>query len=212
MTARALILDYGEVLVSRQSPEAIREMAGFCGLGVPAFHDFYWKHRPAYDTGAADAREYWRRLLDDARPGAGVAPEVVDRLIDLDARSWTRYREDVWQIAAGFRAAGGRTAFLSNGVPEVMSLVRAERDLARWFNVVIVSYEVGFTKPDARIYRLCLSRLGVRAEDAMFVDDRPANLEGAAALGIRSLRFTSDDDVAVLAKEIQAWKAGFGAS
>lgn len=199
---RALILDYGEVLVSRQSADDVRRMADLCGVDTDRFHHLYWHHRPAYDTGALTARQYWQQVLGDAHPGRAAESAAIARLIEVDARSWTRYREDVWALAAAFRSAGGRTAFLSNGVPEVMDLVRAERDLARWFDVVLVSYEVGLTKPDARIYELCLEKLGVRSSDALFVDDRPANLEGAARLGIRTLRFTSDDDAGVLARVV----------
>ncbi len=81
---------------------------------------------------------------------------------------------------------------LSNGVPEVMARIRAERTLESWFVVVVVSCEVGCTKPDPRIYEICLSRLGVAADRTLFVDDRAVNVEAAAQLGIQTLHFTGD--------------------
>ena len=86
-----------------------------------------------------------------------------------------------------------RTAFLSNGVPETMARIRAERPLDRWFDVVVVSYEVGLAKPDPRIFELCLSRLGAHAGEALFVDDRAENVAAAERLGMRTLHFTGDD-------------------
>src|SRR5690606_18358965 len=54
------------------------------------------------------------------------------------------------------------------------------------------SYEVALAKPEPEIYRLTLNRLGVLPGDTLFVDDRPENIEAAAALGIRTLPFTGD--------------------
>src|SRR4026208_689783 len=114
-------------------------------------------------------------------PAGDVRRPMIDRLIDMDVSSWAEYRDEVWDLARSFRAGGGRTAFLSNGVPETMARIRAERPLDRWFDVVVVSYEVGLAKPDPRIFELCLSRLGAHAGEALFVDDRAEN--GAAAGG-----------------------------
>ena len=63
----------------------------------------------------------------------------------------------------------------------------------RWFDVVVVSYEVGLAKPDPRIFELCLSRLGAQAGEALFVDDRAENVAAAERLGLRTLLFTGDD-------------------
>ena len=59
------------------------------------------------------------------------------------------------------------------------------------FEDFIVSYEVGVMKPDPRIYQEALRRSGLPAGACLFVDDRPANVKGAAQLGIRALQFES---------------------
>jgi putative hydrolase of the HAD superfamily len=186
---QALILDYGEVLSVPQSRDALRAMADATGVALDAFEPAYWRHRRAYDIGLP-ARDYWTATLADLRaPG----DDLIDRLIALDVESWTHYREEVWDIAAAVRRAGQKTAILSNGVPEVMARVRRDRDLPALFDAVIVSYEVGHAKPDAGIYQLTLSRLGVAAGDSLFVDDRAENITAAAALGMETLHFTGDD-------------------
>ena len=117
---------------------------------------------------------------------------MIAQLIEADAASWSDFRPDMWELAAAFRALGGRTAILSDGVPEIIERIRAARDLETWFDAVVVSCEVGCCKPDPRIYRLCLERLRCAAADALFVDDRVENLEAAAAEGLRTLHFTGD--------------------
>jgi putative hydrolase of the HAD superfamily len=76
-----------------------------------------------------------------------------------------------------------------------MSRVRAERTLESWFDVVIVSCEVGMCKPAPAIYRTCIERLDVPAETALFVDDRVENLHGAESVGLQTFHFTGDSSI-----------------
>lgn len=58
------------------------------------------------------------------------------------------------------------------------------------FRDIVVSGAEKLMKPDAAIYHLALDRFGIAAADAVFVDDRQANVDGAAAVGMHALLFT----------------------
>ncbi len=198
----ALVLDYGEVLVRAQPPGSVERMAALAGIEEQEFRQRYWRWRLDYDRGVLSDDEYWRRVTD----GSATCPpadSVGDLMSQADYDSWSDFREDVWDIAAAFKRRGGRTAILSNGVPGVINRVRRHRRLADYFDVVIVSCEVGCTKPDSHIYEVCLGRLGARADATLFVDDRLENLEGAARLGIRTLHFVGDESVDALRRAIE---------
>lgn len=64
------------------------------------------------------------------------------------------------------------------------------------FRDVVVSGHERVTKPDPRIYRLCLSRNGLEAADCVFIDDSPANVAGARAVGMGAIHFTDADALA----------------
>ena len=208
MSLGALILDYGNVLSYPQREHWPRTMAAQVGAATEAFRRAYWQHRDLYDTGLP-AAEYWRRVLATLGRASLSSDHasVIDRLIQMDVASWTEYREDVWALALSFRLGGGRTAFLSNGVPEVMTRIRADRALEAWFDVVVVSCEVGVAKPDSMIYEICLSRLGTTPEKALFVDDRMENLEGAARVGIPTFHFVGEDAVSRLTRSVRSLSA-----
>lgn len=55
-----------------------------------------------------------------------------------------------------------------------------------------LSYEMGFHKPDDRIYRTALERLDAKPEDCFFLDDKSENVEGARAVGIDAHVFGAD--------------------
>jgi putative hydrolase of the HAD superfamily len=193
-----LILDYGNVLTHAQDQAWMDAAARRLGADIVAFRAAYWQHRHAYDADLT-AAAYWGRVLAASRPGAGaLAAEDLAWLIEADIASWSVYHDAVWALAAGFRRTGGRTAFLSNSGPEVMARVRVRWPLAGLFDAVIISCEVGLSKPDPRIYQLCLDRLGLSAPDTLFVDDRADNIEGAARVGLRTLQFEGPDALARL--------------
>ncbi len=202
---QALILDYGNVLSQPQDERWFEVMAAEIGVSGEALRAAYWQHRPWYDAGIP-AREYWRRVLDVL----GIEQRgqdhslVIDRMIDADVASWTQYRDEMWALTRVFREGGGQTAFLSNGVPEAMTRIRADRPLERWFDVVIVSCEVGVAKPDPTIFELCLTRLNVKPRHALFVDDRTENLEGAARVGLRTFHFAGPEAVSRLERFVRA--------
>jgi putative hydrolase of the HAD superfamily len=193
-----LILDYGNVLTHAQDQAWMDTAARRLGADAAAFRAAYWQHRHAYDADLT-AAAYWGRVLTASRPGGG-APAAGDLawLVEADIASWSVYHDEVWALAAGFRRAGSRTAFLSNSGPEVMARVRAHWPLEGLFDAVIISCEVGLSKPDPRIYELCLDRLGLPAPQALFVDDRADNIEGAVRVGLRTLQFDGPDALARL--------------
>ena len=46
-------------------------------------------------------------------------------------------------------------------------------------------------KPDLAIYSLAIKHLGVEAQEAVFIDDVPANIKGAKQVGMKGILFTS---------------------
>jgi putative hydrolase of the HAD superfamily len=90
------------------------------------------------------------------------------------------------------RGGGLRTALLTNNVREWEPLWRSKLpEIDELFEVVVDSAFVGVRKPDPAIYELTLERLGVGAEECVFVDDLELNCETARALGMLAVRFES---------------------
>ena len=63
------------------------------------------------------------------------------------------------------------------------------------FDVAFSSCYLGLRKPEPAIYRRALDILGKPAERILFIDDRQENVEGAAAAGIKGLRFDGADSL-----------------
>ncbi len=59
---------------------------------------------------------------------------------------------------------------------------------------IISSKEIGVRKPDPKIYFAALEQLGVPAEQAVFVGHKTSELEGAIAVGMKTIAFNYDED------------------
>jgi putative hydrolase of the HAD superfamily len=78
------------------------------------------------------------------------------------------------------RGQGIQTGLISN----TWSLEASPSASLDIFDVRVLSGEEGVRKPKPEIYRLAAGRLGVEPEGCVFVDDLPANVEGARAVGM----------------------------
>ena len=72
---------------------------------------------------------------------------------------------------------------------------RREAALFDRFRDIVVSGTEKLVKTDAAIYHLAVGRFGLRAEEAVFIDDNEANVAGAAAIGMTALHFTGEPNL-----------------
>jgi HAD superfamily hydrolase (TIGR01509 family) len=63
-----------------------------------------------------------------------------------------------------------------------------------FFRGLAASCYLGDVKPDRGFYEKALAQFGIAADECLFADDRPENVEGARACGIRSVLYTTADE------------------
>lgn len=88
-----------------------------------------------------------------------------------------------------------RLGLLSNTNPVHARWVRARLPVLRRFDAVVLSFEEGVAKPDPRIYRAALERLGTSPDRTLFFDDIAAYVDAARALGMQAEVFTAASDL-----------------
>jgi epoxide hydrolase-like predicted phosphatase len=94
-----------------------------------------------------------------------------------------------------------KIGFLSNVNKGVIEH-KIPAELRALFDIDIRSADVGYQKPDPRIYQLALDRLGVKADEAVFTDDHESYLAGATQLGINTILYKDFDDFRVRLEDL----------
>ena len=178
-----LLFDFGEVISLAQPAPAVAALAALAELPAAEFSRRYWTLRPGYDAGGS-AFAYWTGVLG-AAPGAAL----LTRLVELDVASWLHLNADTLRLLDGLHAAGVPVSLLSNAPHELARELDRLADL-KPFRHRLFSADLALTKPDPRCYTAALATLGAGPGEVVFVDDRPVNIEAAAALGIPGILFT----------------------
>ena len=193
LPGRTVIFDFGEVISLTPSDAdraAIARLAGVDGDGVDAkkFWRAYFGHRDGLDEGTAGAIAYWRAIAEDL--GATWDEARMHELWAADFRSWLAINPAVIEVLSDLRAGGTRLALLSNAGPDYGSYFR-HGPLGVFFAACYVSGALDLLKPHPEIYRHVLDSLSVSPAEAIFIDNRAANVAGAEAIGITGHVFTT---------------------
>ncbi len=189
MALRAVVFDYGMVLTGKPDAEAHDAMVRITGLPVAEFERLYWADRQAYDEGALTGVMFWQKLLREG--GLTLPASAIDELNAWDARMWTTENPRMVAWQARLKQRGLKTAILSNmGDAVLESITRAYAWIAN-FDVRVWSFQLRMAKPAPAIYRYTLDKLGIAAEEALFIDDRLENVEAAQALRMQAVQFST---------------------
>lgn len=183
-----VVFDYGGVICTPQHDADVVALAA--AVGVPDFQGPYWAYRLSYDRAELDGTTYWLKVA--AALGLSFSGSQVAELIRLDVASWLHLCEGTVTLLKDLAAAGYRLAMLSN-TPTDFAEVMVEQPVAGFFEHLAFSCYLGSVKPEPECYRAVLAMLGARPDDVVFIDDRPENVAGAAAVGIHGVHFTTPE-------------------
>lgn len=191
MNLRAVIFDFGNVLCFPPTENQWSEAAALCGVSTPEFLANFWRRRRDYDRGMKPT-EYWRDFA--ATIGQEFDDSMIEEMIRREIDFWSHHDARVLAWIKDLRGAGVRTSILSNLPQPLGENLRAAKGFLEHFNQVTFSYELGVIKPEPEIYHCAVQELGVAPEEALFLDDRTENVEGARAIGLHAKLFTTWED------------------
>jgi putative hydrolase of the HAD superfamily len=113
------------------------------------------------------------------------------------------YEDSMTSLVTRARAAGIRTGLLSNSWGN-------EYDRTDWhemFDAVVISGEVGMRKPEPGIFELAVDRMGLPADECVFIDDMAHNIVAAEQAGLVGIVHRTFDETAA---ELEALFPGAG--
>ncbi len=145
-----------------------------------------WRARKSFDH----SRAGWEQLVNEVfegltnePPGRTFFPELYERFAGPEA--W-RIFEDVQPALAALESRGIRLGIISNWDERLRGLLH-DLELEARFETVIVSCEVGASKPDAAIFREAAARLNLPPESILHVGDSlEMDVRGAEAAGFQA--------------------------
>lgn len=170
--------EYGAVLFDLLSA-LLDSWSLFASLAGSREAGLAWRKRYLFRTCGAGRYRAFEDIVAESAREAGVPRERADRLIERweHLTPWPEAPEVVRTLAQKLRV----------GVATNCSIALAARAVGLLgvpIPAVVTAEEAGCYKPDPRLYRLALSRLGCEPGRVLFVAGSPADVAGASAAGM----------------------------
>lgn len=145
----------------------------------------------------------WNLSLDAGRPFEEAIAERVRLFPEEEARirAWRERWPEMLKgpiegtvaILEALRARGLPLYALTNWSAETYPFAEARYPFLAWFESVLVSGREKLVKPNPAIYRRLLERECLTPAETLFIDDVPANVEGARSVGLQAHHFVSPE-------------------
>jgi putative hydrolase of the HAD superfamily len=174
---KAIILDMYGVIVKQTGDDFVPYVQQtFPDLSIEEIHTPWFKA----DIGELTSLEVWEAIgfkgdLEKIEKEYLDTIELSDGFINFIEKAKNKYK----------------LAIISNDSSRWSKYLRNKLDLNKYFDVISISGDLKIQKPDVRIFLLTTEKLGLNAEDCIYIDDREGNLEAAKKLGMKPVLLNS---------------------
>ena len=177
-----VVFDVGNVLLAWDPGDLVRDHVPDSSRhdvvlqGIFGHHDWQLLDQGRLAEEAANRRFSERTGLD---------LETVERLIHA-SKDCLSPMECGFSLLDEVEQAGAAIYCLTNMSHGTFEFLRRKFDFWDRFRGLLVSARLDLIKPDPAIFRHLLEHFGLEPDETAFLDDNPANVEGARSVGIRA--------------------------
>lgn len=144
-----------------------------------------------FERGHSDEFTIFEQRIDNFLVSKGIQAHkssihrYASDILDSWASRWN-LADDTVRVISELSRSGVSVGLVTNfdHFPHIRDLV-AESELVPLLDIVVISSEVGFDKPDARIFASALTLLNVASENTVHVGDDIVDVEGALGVGMQ---------------------------
>ena len=188
MTIKALIWDLEGVLMLTDDANMPLTVAKKLNAPYEKVQEIFFSDtNDKVDLGEVTQDQFNEYILDTlqiSRDKKHLLEEVLNEEFNID--------KDLLKNITGLRREY-KTGLISNFSNDLRPKIENEWAIGGAFDEIIISCEVGVIKPDPAIFNLMLDRLGVKADESVFIDDRIKNIDGAKKMGFHTIFFTDKE-------------------
>lgn len=188
MKYKAIGFDYGGVINGKPGSQFKDKFLALVGVSEEEYKKAYFSHNRKFNADQPiTERELWTLVLGDLGK-----LEYLDGVMEVvgQMRTGKSINQNVVDLIKQLRNKGYKTGLLSNNSKDAADKMRAT-GIGEYFDVFIVSAEVGMMKPDVQIFELFANQLDVKLHELIFVDDAQRSLSSASECGFTPVLFKS---------------------
>jgi epoxide hydrolase-like predicted phosphatase len=188
MTIRAVFVDFGGVIMRTEDKGPRARQAERLGMTYRDLEKIVFESESSQraSTGEITEEAHWQAVAGALNVSRQEADKIIEAFFSGDRADKTLL--DLLRSLRPERKVG----LISNAWSGLRAFITKQK-FEDVFDEMIVSAEVGLVKPDPRIYRLALEKLGTQPEESVFLDDVLVNVEAARSVGMSAIQFTQPE-------------------
>lgn len=197
MTIEGIIFDFGGVIMRTMDRYPRLMLAKKYNINIDAIENLVFSSASAKlaELGKISAFRHWQNVAQALGVSEEEIPNIRQQFFAGDRMDW-----DLLEYIQSLRKHY-RVALLSNAFDDLRAeltgesysisayLISASDHFTDYFDEIIISAEIGFAKPDHRIFEYTAFRLNIPINKNIFIDDFPLNVEGAHLAGMQAIHF-----------------------
>ncbi len=168
--------------------EVNKRTSQFLGIDSQTLRSVYFKFNHLSNNGILPWSDVWKKVTDEL--GISDKHEALMKFMDQIPRH--NINEQIILLIEKLKANGYKVGLLSNNDIRAAHRFR-DTKLIDYFDAVVVSADVGCSKPDPKIFKIFIEKLGVIPGELIYIDDTERSLSTAKEVGYTPILFTNYD-------------------
>jgi glucose-1-phosphatase len=188
---KTVIFDFGNVIGFFSHRLASRRLAAFAGVPEEEMHRYLFGGdlEIEFDSGRVSAP----LLLKQVRER--FAFRCGDEVLGEAFADIFRPNSEVCRLVP--RLKPSHRLLLASNTNELhcRQFKQQFADTLKYFDALILSYEIGVCKPHAAFFEHCLRLADAASDQCLFIDDMAANVAGAISCGLQAIQYSSENNL-----------------
>lgn len=189
----AVFFDVGGVIVHSSMEQYVASGCKYFGCSPNDLGQEILERIESLETGKTDSESFWRSVgesLQRKGKGHSAPAETCRDLWKNLFQATATLDKEVMNLCLKLNRNRLAVGVLSNTIEDHVELVHKMGGYQN-FKPILLSCRLGCRKPDPKIYQFACKKVMVPPGECLLVDDNKQNCEGARAVGMQALLYTS---------------------
>lgn len=185
---KAIAFDFGGVIEIKDG-NLFQEIAEYLQISLEDWERVYSSLNHMHNTGEKKGDEVVALTAKEFNASDEQISYINDLILKI--RKTKKINYELLEIIRKLKERNYKVGLLSNNSVNLNKKLQDE-NITGIFDVIVISGDVGFQKPQPEIFKILSDRLGVKLNELIFIDDTEKSLEGAENIGYTPILFINN--------------------
>ena len=182
---KAIMFDLGGVMLKNKVEAVYKRLSKKLNVDFDSFKKLQKNHKNEMLSGKISAKDF---------------AEIIKNHFNLKVNVLEKWKEGYFEVMPVNNELiefveelkKNYVVGIISNVPELHAQINKERGVFSHFEPALISCDIGLVKPQKEIFELALEKLGLKAEECIFIDDRTEHLDVPKKMGFKTINYKNN--------------------